>query len=233
MKLNINIKELFKGILIICSYLLLTNILAIPFIFLYQANIINESLLYILVYLLLTIIFIYIYRKDLVKDFKDFKKNYKPILKKTLKYWFIGTIIMIISSNIISYINIPNNTNQSANIELFTNMPITECLLAILFAPIIEELVFRRSLKDYTNNKHLYAFSSGLLFALIHITSSISSLSDIIMLVYLIPYASVGIALGYSYKETNNIIGNITIHSFHNLLSLLEIVILIILGGTI
>ena len=219
MNKNINIKELLKGLLIICSYFLISDILATPFLFLYKNNIINEATLYILVYLLI---------KDLIKDFNDFKKNYKMILKTTINYWIKGLFIMIVSSYIIELINLPINTNQEANADLLASLPLVEALIAVLFAPIYEELIFRKSLFKFTENKHLYAITTGLIFALIHITSSITSPQDLIMLIHLIPYISVGIAFGYAYKKTNNIFGTITVHSIHNAITLIE---MIILGG--
>lgn len=228
MNKNINIKELLKGLLIICSYFLVSNILAIPFLFLYKNNIINEATFYILVYLLITITYILIYIKDLIKDFNDFKKYYKTILKTTINYWIKGLFIMIVSSYIIELINLPINTNQEANANLLASLPLVEALIAVLFAPIYEELVFRRGLFKFTDNKHLYAITTGVIFALIHITSSITSPQDLIMLIYLIPYSSVGIAFGYAYKKTNNIFGTITVHSIHNAITLIE---MIILGG--
>lgn len=228
MNKNINIKELLKGLLIICSYFLISDILATPFLFLYKNNIINEATLYILVYLLITLTYIVIYIKDLIKDFNDFKKNYKMILKTTINYWIKGLFIMIVSSYIIELINLPINTNQEANADLLASLPLVEALIAVLFAPIYEELIFRKSLFKFTENKHLYAITTGLIFALIHITSSITSPQDLIMLIHLIPYISVGIAFGYAYKKTNNIFGTITVHSIHNAITLIE---MIILGG--
>lgn len=228
MNLKINNKELIKGLSIICLYLFLGAILSTPFIFLYQKNIISEELANILLYLSLTIVFILIYIKDIIKDFKNFKKDYKYILKTTFNYWLKGLFIMLAFSIFISFINIAPNTNQEANIALFKEMPIVEILCAVIFAPLIEELVFRRGLKKFTNNKHLYAITTGLIFGLLHILSSISSPSDYIMFLYLIPYSSVGIAFGYAYYKTNNIYGSIIIHAMHNAISLIE---LAIIGG--
>lgn len=229
MKTNINMKELIKGLLVICSYFILTFILQIPFIFLYQLHIINEELLYILVYLSLAIVFILYYKKDLITEFKDFKTNYKSILKITFNYWLKGVFIMIVSTFIISFINIPTNTtNQENNINMLKTIPIAEIIIASLLAPIIEELIFRKSLKNFTKNIHLYAYTTGLIFGGIHLISSIKSLSDLVMLIHIIPYSAVGIAFGYAYKKTNNIYGTIILHSIHNTISLLEI---IILGG--
>lgn len=229
MNKNINIKELIKGFFVICLYFLLTFILQIPFLFLYQLDIINEDLFYILFYLSLAIAFILYYKEDLLNNLKDFKKNYKEILKITFNYWLKGLFIMLISSYIINSLHLPSNTaNQDANISMLKEMPIVECLIAVVFAPIIEELVFRRSLKDFTKNKHLYAFTSGLIFASLHLISSISSFNNLVMLIHLVPYSAVGIAFGYAYKKTNNIYGTIVLHSIHNAISLLSI---IILGG--
>lgn len=228
MKKIINTTELIKGILIIFSYFLVGSIISIPFSFLINENKLSLKAANLLLYLFLTIFFICIYHKDLIKDFKEFKKNYKSILKVTLNFWIKGLFIMIASSFIISMFKISENTNQEANIELLKQMPIVEIICATIFAPITEELVFRRGLKNFTTNKHLFALTSGLIFAFVHITSSLDSLSSLIMLVYLIPYSSLGIAFGYAYKETNNIYGIICAHSIHNAISLLE---LIILGG--
>lgn len=220
---NINTKELAKGILIICSYLILSFILQIPFLFL------SEKYIYLFTYLSLAIIYILYNKKDLIQDFKNLKKDWKSIFKTTLLYWLLGLAIMLLSSTIIAKLNIPTNTtNQANNINMLQNMPIIAITIMVVLAPIIEELVFRKGLLNFTTNKHIFAISSGLIFALLHLVSSFQSINDIIMLVHLIPYSAVGIAFGYAYFKTKNIYGTIIVHSIHNIISILEI---IILGG--
>ncbi len=221
-----DLKETLKGIGIICLYYIFQLLFSMPFIFLIKSHTISEYTATLFVYILLPIPFILIYLKDLKKDFKQFKTNYKKILLTTLKYWLVGIIIMIISSIVIALSGISDNTNQEANINMLKQAPIIEILCAVIFGPILEELVFRRGLKNFTSNKHVYAITTGLIFAFIHIISSISNNSDIIMLIYLIPYGALGIAFGYAYKKTNNIFGTITFHSIHNLISLLEILLI-------
>lgn len=221
-----DLKETLKGIGIICLYYIFQLLFSMPFIFLIKSHTISEYTATLFVYILLPIPFILIYLKDLKKDFKQFKTNYKKILLTTLKYWLVGIIIMIISSIIIALSGISDNINQEANINMLKQAPIIEILCAVIFGPILEELVFRRGLKNFTSNKHVYAITTGLIFAFIHIISSISNNSDIIMLIYLIPYGALGIAFGYAYKKTNNIFGTITFHSIHNLISLLEILLI-------
>lgn len=222
MKKNpINITELIKGILIIFSYFTIGSIISMPFSFLTEKGIIKLSTANLLLYFSLCLIYIIIYSKDLIKDFKNFKKNYKKILKTTLNYWLKGLFIMIFSSYILTILKIGSNANQDANIALFQTMPIVEFICAVIFAPITEELVFRRSLKNISSNKHIYALTSGIIFGFIHIISSLSDIKSLIMLLYLVPYSALGIAFAYAYKKNDNIYGSIIFHSIHNALSLL------------
>ena len=225
--MKLDFKELFKGILVICSYFLIQVIYCMPFIFLYEQNKISESTVYLIVFIGLAITYLIAYRKTITEDLKDFKKNYKKILKSTAKYWLIGFIARLISSTILVSMNIGTATNQEQNINLFREAPILQGITAIILAPIIEELVFRRSLKEFTNNKWLFALVTGLIFGGIHVVSSITSIKDLYMILHIIPYSTVGIALGYAYKEHNNIIGTMTLHAFHNIIAVIEILIII------
>lgn len=225
--MKFNFTELIKGILVICSYFLLQIVFIIPFVFLLIKNKISESTIYLFVFIGMAITYLIAYRKSLINDLKDFKKNYKTILKTTAKYWVIGLGIMLISSTIIVSIGIGDTANQDTNINLFQESPIIQAMIAIIMAPIIEELVFRRSFKNFTNNKILFALVTGLIFGGIHVASSISSIKDLTMLLHIIPYSSVGIALGIAYKEHNNIIGTMTMHAIHNAIAIIEIMFLL------
>ena len=165
------------------------------------------------------LIFIVLYHKDLLKDFNDLKKNFKKYLPLTLKYWFIGYIIMIISNVIITFIL---NKQISGNEEIIRNYlkisPILIALDAIIHAPFTEELTFRKSIKDFINNKYIYIIISGFLFGFMHIISHIHNISD---LVYLIPYSAVGISFAITYYKTNNIFPTMIMHGVHNTLALL------------
>ena len=132
-------------------------------------------------------------------------------------YWIKGLFVMMVSSFIFNIIGIGTSVNQEQNLELLKNMPLYELISAIILAPILEELVFRRSLKYAFKNNYIYAYTVGLIFGFIHITTSLSSP---IMLLLIIPYSAMGIAFGFTYKKTNNIYSTITIHMIHNAISL-------------
>jgi len=89
-----------------------------------------------------------------------------------------------------------------------------------LYAPFVEELIFRHSIKDivmcHGNNKitrGIYIFLSGFIFALMHMLGQTNSLIDYI---YLIPYMSLGIAFSSLYSKTDNIFSTIMMHCLHN-----------------
>ena len=222
--------KLIKGIGTIILYLVLTIVLQIPFVFLIKKELISSELSTLLVYAMLAIIFIIIFRKDLIKDFKDFKKNGKKIFFTTVKFWLIGFIIMFISAIFINALPIRGNTNQETNIALLKSSPAIEIALACFLAPIIEETVFRLSFKKFSTNKWIYAFVTGILFASIHLISSIDGVKDLIMLIYIIPFGALGVTFGLAYHKTNNIYGTLLVHSLHNTISILQ---LLLIGGII
>ena len=181
----------------------------------------NNKIIYSLICdILLIIIFILIYRKDIIKDFKNyFNKNIKNNLKTSLKYWLIGIVIMIISNLIISIItngSIPQNEESVRS--LINKAPLYMLFELIIYAPITEEIIFRKSIKDIVDNKYIYCITSGLIFGLLHI---IGTIKTPIELIFIIPYATLGTTFALLYKKTNNIFSTITIHSLHNTLTLI------------
>ncbi len=230
-KLQINPKELLKSIGILCLYFLLQLLLAIIYALLNELHILpySDSFYNFFVYIFLTLIISLIYIKTLTKDFKDFKMNYKEILKTTFNWWLKGLFISYAGNIIIAFLHLPEITNQSEVINLLKENLLLTSFFTVILGPITEELFFRRGLKKFTNNKHLYAITSGLIFGGLHLISSIHGLNDLPMLLYLIPYCSMGISFAYAYSETDNIFGTICIHAMHNAISI--ILVSLPLGG--
>ena len=177
--------------------------------------------------LTLSIILITIYRKDFFKDLKSYFKNFKKNFETSFKYWLAGLAVMYISNLFITFVL---NKQLAGNEETVRNYLVTLPLLmtfdAAICAPINEELTFRKSFKEIFPSKWVFVIMSGLIFGLLHITSYIETFSDII---YLIPYSSLGIAFALLYYKTDNIFSSITMHSIHNLLATL----LVLLGASL
>lgn len=228
---KINIKEFFKGVLIILSYFIGANLLAYLFFKLTKFHIIKDTptishIKNFLIYFIMGLIYLYIYRKDLKKDLKTFKKEY---LKIGFDYWIKGLFIMVTTNLLFNLVfHLGTSVNEQDNIKMLKESFLTEIPILILLAPFIEELVFRKSFYKMSDNKHLYAIISGLIFGSLHV---ITSLSNPLAILLIIPYSSVGIAFGYLYKKTNNIFASMSMHILHNTINVILILLVMAIGG--
>ena len=176
-----------------------------------------------------------LYRDKIIKDFKTYCKKFMTNFEESFKYYFIGVIIMMISNLFIGFvIKDAIAGNEEAVRDMIDVVPLYMFFSVSLYAPFVEELIFRHSIKDmvmcYGNNKiikGLYIFLSGFIFALMHILGQASSLIDYI---YLIPYMSLGIAFSALYSKTDNIFSTIMMHCLHNTFT---IVLYFVAGGAI
>ena len=119
----------------------------------------------------LIVIYILIYRKTLVKDFKNFTKDLTTNLETAIKYWLIGFIIMVVSNLIITYILNKGIAGNEQDVRAYIDsFPLFMLFNTVIYAPLTEELTFRKSIKDAISNKWLYILTSGLVFGMLHIT---------------------------------------------------------------
>lgn len=218
-------KKIMKSLI---SFLLIISMLfwgIIPTILLALFNINPETLSnttkYIITFindLLYLILLTSIYYKTIKKDlYKYFNNNFKNNFKTSLSYWGVGLLIMYISNIIIAIVtNGQIAQNEEAVRSLINIAPLYMAFQVGIYAPLTEELIFRKSIRDIIDNKYIYALISGLIFGGLH---AITSINNLISLLYLIPYCSLGIAFGLLYAKSNNIFSTIIIHSIHNLLA--------------
>ena len=143
----------------------------------------------------------------------------------------------IVTSNIVTLIfgEVGSNANQdSLNESMFKN-PLIVAVFSVVFAPIVEELVFRFTLFKSVakKNKILAYILSIFTFAGIHFISSLSVLlinlneptvlNEVAYQVFyndlktLPIYIVAAIVLTISYDINKNIATNIMVHAFYNL----------------
>ena len=168
----------------------------------YKLNTVAKTI-YLVIYDILTaLLMIYIYKKDFITSFRDYKKN----INKYLDYiwlWIASLVLMLISNMII--VNFTVNevvTNQQAAIEELKLFPIYLIISAAITGPIIEEIVFRLSIRKIINNNTLFIIISGLIFGLLHVVFSYTNITDFL---YVIPYSIPGFAFAYMLVKTKNI----------------------------
>lgn len=164
--------------------------------------------------LMIALIFI-IYRKLIEEKWKDMCKNHKEYFNKYFKYWFLLIGLMMISNFIILLIT--NDTvgaeNQNQIIEMFTKAPIYTYISAVIFAPIVEELIFRQAIRSIIPKFNvLFILVSGFIFGGMHVIGA----NNLAQILYIIPYSIPGLIFAYVLTKSNNIFTTIGLHFFHN-----------------
>ena len=89
----------------------------------------------------------------------------------------------------------------------------------VIAAPIIEELITRKTFKEVFSNQYVYIIVSGLIFGSLHLLSA----TNITEILYVIPYSALGCAFAKIYYNTDNLWTNIFFHSLHNLIAIIII----------
>lgn len=158
------------------------------------------------------------YYKTLKKDFKPFFKNFWINFEEAFKYYLVGLGIMVGSNLIITQVLGGGLGNNEEIVRSYIDIaPLLMFFEVSIYAPITEELLFRKSIRELINNKWLYILVSGFIFGLLHVTGMKSAFD----LLYLIPYCSLGFAFAYTYAKTSNIYSTISIHAIHNTITII------------
>lgn len=171
----------------------------------------------------LMLILFLIYRKDLKEEAKDYKANFKKYFKFGLKIWLIGVGLMFISNIIIQLIYKNDATNEIMVQEMIQKAPLYMIFSTAIFSPFVEEIIFRKSIKNFIDNNFIYIVISGLAFGFMH---TLANPTNILELLYIIPYGAVGACFAYTYSKTKNIYVSMTFHSLHNLIIVLYSIII-------
>ncbi|MCI8575669.1 MAG: CPBP family intramembrane metalloprotease [Bacilli bacterium] len=229
-----NNKHLFSflyGILLIISYQMIFPLIYFTLLkkLATSNNFWIKNITYIGYYIIVLFLLIFIYRKSLKKEWTQFKKNPKELIKKGLSLWLQGFITMAMSNLII--INFTNNIagNEELNRQIITQMPLYAITLMCFIGPFIEELVFRKSFRPAFKNKYVYALITSFIFASLHVLNGFEVLTFSHMLenwtqwLFLLPYGSLAFFFAIAYFETDNIFTSTIAHCFQNSLSVLLI----------
>ena len=217
-KIEAYIKKALLGISVLLVYFLLPQIQGI-FFEIFGTPITNLptsiKIIYSLIYdILIMTIIILIFYKSLKVEFKDFLTNHKNYYKDYFKYYLIGIIIMMFSNVFIAFVSHGSTAgNQEAINDLFKISPLYVYFASVIFAPVVEELVFRKAIRNIIPNRILFIIVSGVVFGGLHVIGNIEAWYDFL---YLIPYSVPGIIFAYILYITNNIFVSMGLHFMHN-----------------
>ena len=159
--------------------------------------------------------------KDYIRNFLN-EFNYSQVYKYAL-IGFLGTYFLRIASGLILFYSVGPNSlqdplNQKTLVAVISEYPIFMFFSVVIFAPIIEEIVFRFAMfKPLSQiNKPLAYILSSFIFGFLHISISFITLHNFNEIYNLPSYMVSGLALAYVYDKTNKLASSILAHMMTN-----------------
>lgn len=202
-------KEMILGIILICIYFLMDFIPVESF------SDVTTLIVVPLYYVLLFLLAVLCLKDRLKRDIKIFKENSKAYFQYIMPrlgmmyivYFIVSLICMLISQESSSI-----NQAMLEEIPLFITIP-----LAIIWAPVVEEVIFREVLRNFIRNNKVFILVSALIFGLLH---TLYEATIVNMIVLAIPYAFLGGFFAYIYTKTENIVNSIWLHMINNAIAI-------------
>lgn len=128
---------------------------------------------------------------------------------------FLSVLVMIITG-------LETSNNQQGIEQMFQNYPAYIVFSVVVFAPIVEELVFRGCFFRSFSHKNLgLAIGlSSLMFGFIHISDMLLT-GNLLDGMYLLVYAGMGLWFGWLYKNSQSILPCMLLHMVYNSISVM------------
>lgn len=215
---EIELKEYTNKYICLIAFIICLGIL------LFGSKIITKFWILIVFYVVILSLMIGVFYKQLIHDFKIFKSYFKEYFVLILKTWGKALVLIMITTIIIQIItNTTQANNQIALQNSFNSNPVFIAILAMFYAPIAEELMFRGVFRKFIKNKKLFVIVSGVVFGLMHVIDDSKTLAEFS---YVFVYSILGIYLAGIYAKTNNLCTNIFMHFMQNTLSVIGMILL-------
>lgn len=196
-----------KSILVIISYFALPYVIAL---------ISKSNMVDIMLYLLYAFILIFLYKQVFISDFKDIKKNWKKYLMRML----ISIILIFVSMVLINLIvgvlfNVKGTSeNDFSLLTTFKENSLIVVLLTCIYYPLVEGIIFRKSVRDIIDNKWFFIMFSAIFYFFFNIVYTSMSFSNIMSSVC---YLSTMMIVSHFYWKTNNFTLSVLVMSIFNL----------------
>ena len=134
---------------------------------------------------------------------------------KYVKYGLPRFLVFLVSYAAVGIlIGVAGHNGTSVNQEELNTMPAaTVAIMAMLYAPLMEETVYRGLLRWAIRGSAMFIIVSALIFGYIHV---MDSGSDLHQWLFILQYAVLGGYDAYLYVKTNNIFTGILNHFLLN-----------------
>lgn len=190
------------------------------------SNAIHPSIMMFMI-LMLLISSVYVVRGPLFDSLRFFKNDLANNLKILARNFAFLWIFNILSNIVILFVLGERSPENQLSVEQgIASVPLLYGILVMVFAPIVEELVFRGVLYQQFRSKKSFlkaVLISTLLFASIHVIPAFLQSFDFTELVFIIQYAGLSFFMIRSFEETSSIWGSIFIHFINNAIGFLLI----------
>lgn len=181
------------------------------------------------IYIVFTLIMMVLMKPSLKLDLPSFKEEKATILNRVLSgivtIFAINIVTNIIVTVLTAILGVSSDisSNQlSINRSLASPFMILMIFTAVILAPIIEELVFRKAFFGLIKNPKIALIASSVCFGLIHVTTELTQGNLLGTFIAGLSYIAGGISLGLIYMNNKkNIYIPIIVHSAYNLIGML------------
>ena len=221
-KKNKKFKEVIETNKLLTSVLVIIFYFAWPIIIqvfrdIFRIDASHSFLFDIICNVLLAAMLITIYHKDLKEYLKNFNKNKFKYIKTILLYFLITLVaIALTNSFVIDILKIDHIAeNDSALFESFKAYPLLVAFMTVIYYPVVEEIVFEKTLKDVIKSKWLFIILSGVFFWYYNIAyiEGITYLTIVSSLCYFVG----GFLRALAFHKTNNLYVPVAIKALYNL----------------
>ena len=217
------LKANLNKLLILLIYILVFFVLAELFVKIFENKVVDENsaILFtvinnIMIYLILIVSCCILLKKEIITDFKQLEKNNAVKIFVTC----LAGVGLVYAGNLVGSIltTILGGEGSSANQETLEVVLLSKygpimLLMIVVIGPIVEELIFRKSMHEIFRYFKLPSWAvlliSSVLFGLIHVVSA----KDFVQV---FPYICMGLTLGWLEIKTKNIFPSIFVHIFNN-----------------
>lgn len=218
--------KLIKTLSIFVGYVFFTSVLGL---ILNLIGINNNITTMFISDLIFTLIVLKVYKQDLQKEFTEYKvqkSKIKNILIWVLILFGVNIIFSLILKIVMPQLDSLDNNSESI-IQLFELSTVYTFFKTLLYAPVIEELIFKKSIRDVINNNMAFVLISSSIYTIMNFiyTSSIPEY----MWFDIIQYFTFSTILSVAYIKNKNIIPVMIIKFIYNLIPTILLIIKVIL----
>jgi uncharacterized protein len=165
------------------------------------------------------LITLYLARPLLAESWEALRDHFGSTVRTVFSIFPIMYLASILLSVVISALSgQATSGNQTSLNQLLGEFPVFTLALTVLFAPIVEELVFRGAFYRYFRAKRMIwvpMIVSATAFSLIHLGVALSA-GRFAELWFFPLYAALGVFLSVAYEKTGNIYGPMLLHFLYN-----------------